>query len=169
MEGTELFRTATLTFKLLILLLAANGTPVLLHKLLGANWAWPVDGGARFWDGRPLFGASKTWRGVLGAVLLTGTAAALIGFPFWLGAVFGGSAMCGDLFSSFIKRRLGVPPSGMALGLDQMPESLFPLLAVRSELALSAGYIAWLVLSFLLLELVLSRILYAMNIREQPH
>jgi hypothetical protein len=169
MEGTELLRTATLTFKLLLLLLAANGTPVLLHKVLGTRWAWPVDGGTRFRDGRPVFGTSKTWRGLLGAVLLTGAAAALIGFPFWLGAVFGGCAMLGDLFSSFLKRRLGVPPSGMALGLDQMPEALFPLLAVRGELALGAGYIAWLVLTFLILELVLSRILYSLHIRDQPH
>ncbi len=169
MESTELFRTAILTFKLLFLLLAANGAPVLLNKILGSWGAWPVDGGARLKDGHPVFGASKTWRGLFGAILLAGAAAVLVGLPFWLGALFGGSAMLGDLFSSFFKRRLGVPSSGMALGLDQVPESLLPLLAVRSELALGTGYIAWLVLIFLILELALSRILYALHIRDQPH
>jgi hypothetical protein len=158
-----------LTFKLLFLLLVANGAPILLNKALNARYAWPVDNGACFHDGRPVLGPSKTWRGLAAAVLLTGPAAVLVGLPFGLGVLFGGCAMLGDLFSSFLKRRVGVPPSGMALGLDQVPESLFPLLAVRGELALDAGYILWLVLAFLLLELVLSRILYALRIREHPH
>jgi hypothetical protein len=158
-----------LTFKLLFLLMVANGAPILLNKALSARYAWPVDNGARFRDGRPLLGPSKTWRGLAAAVLLTGPAAVLVGLPFGLGVLFGGCAMLGDLFSSFLKRRAGVPPSGMALGLDQVPESLFPLLAVRGELALDAGYIAWLVMAFLLLELVLSRLLYTLRIRDQPH
>jgi hypothetical protein len=158
-----------LTFKLLFLLITANGAPILLNRALGPCCAWPVDAGVCLRDGRPLLGASKTWRGLLAAVLLAGSAAVLVGFPFWLGVLFGGCAMLGDLFSSFLKRRLGVPSSGMALGLDQVPESLFPLLAVRSELALETGYILWLVMAFLILELALSRILYALRIREQPH
>jgi hypothetical protein len=162
-------RTTMLTFKLIFLLLVANGAPILLNKILSTRYAWPVDGGAHCRDGRPLLGPSKTWRGLAAAVLLTGPAAALVGLPFGLGVLFGGCAMLGDLLSSFLKRRAGVPPSGMALGLDQVPESLFPLLAVRGELALDAGYIAWLVMAFLLLELVLSRLLYALRIREQPH
>jgi hypothetical protein len=158
-----------LTFKLLLLLLAANGAPILIRKILGTRYAWPLDSGARFRDGRPLLGPSKTWRGLLAALAMTGFIAVLLGLPFGLGMLFGGCAMLGDIFSSFLKRRLGVPSSGMALGLDQVPESLFPLLAVRSELGLGTGYILWLVLTFLLLELVLSRILYALHIREQPH
>ena len=157
-----------LTFKLLLLLLVANGAPVLLRKALKARWAWPVDGGALLRDGRPLLGPSKTWRGLAAAPALTGAAAWLLGLPFGLGALFGACAMLGDLASSFVKRRLGVPSSGMALGLDQVPESLFPLLAVRSELGLGPGYIAWLVAAFLLVELALSRVLYALHIREQP-
>jgi hypothetical protein len=38
-------------------------------------------------------------------------------------------AMLGDLFSGFVKRRLGMGPSDKALGLDYVPESLLPLLA----------------------------------------
>jgi hypothetical protein len=45
--------------------------------------------------------------------------------------------MAGDLFSSFLKRRLNLPPSSPALGLDQVPESLFPLLACRYSLPLT--------------------------------
>lgn len=158
-----------LTLKLMFLLGAANGAPILLKKWLGGRFGWPVDGGALFLDGRPLLGPSKTWRGLLAALLLTGSAAVLVDLPFGLGVWFGGCAMLGDLCSSFFKRRLGVPSTGMVLGLDQVPESLFPLLAVRGELALESGYIAWLVVTFLLLDLVLSRVLYVLRIREQPH
>lgn len=77
--------------------------------------------------------------------------------------------MLGDLFSSFLKRRLGIPASGMALGLDQIPESLFPLLAVRAELGLELIQIAGLVAGFLFAELVVSRILFQLRIREQPY
>jgi hypothetical protein len=155
--------------KLLFLLMIANGAPILLNKWLGRRYAWPVDGGLRFFDRRPLFGPSKTLRGMVAAVALTGPVATVLGIPFELGLLVGGSAMLGDLFSSFFKRRLGMPPSGMAIGLDQIPEALFPLLAVRSELALEQADIFWLVMLFLLLELVVSRILFALHIRDQPH
>lgn len=159
----------TLTLTLLFLLVVANGTPILLRKALKARYAWPVDGGSCYFDGRPLLGPSKTWRGVAAAVPTTAAAAWALGLPPGLGVLVGGGAMLGDLFSSFLKRRLGVTSSGMALGLDQVPESLFPLLAVRTELGLEPGYIAALVMAFLVLELALSRILFELHIREQPH
>ncbi|BBA36257.1 uncharacterized protein sS8_4327 [Methylocaldum marinum] len=158
-----------LAFKLLFLLMAANGAPILVNKGLGERLAWPIDGGARFIDRRPLFGSSKTWRGLITAIPVTGVAAVGVGLPFELGLCVGAAAMLGDLFSSFIKRRLGVPASGMALGLDQIPESLFPLLAVRVELGLELIQIAGLVAGFVFLELVVSRILFQLRIREQPY
>lgn len=158
-----------LTLKLLFLLMAANGVPILVNKGLGERLAWPIDGGAHFVDRRPLFGSSKTWRGFIAAIPVTGLAAAGVGFPFELGLCIGATAMLGDLFSSFIKRRLGVPASGMALGLDQIPESLFPLLAVRVELGLELIHVAGLVVGFTFLELVVSRILFQLRIREQPY
>jgi CDP-archaeol synthase len=52
------------------------------------------------------------------------------------------TAMAGDLLSSFVKRRFGLAPSSKATGLDQIPEALFPLLACRSALSLTALDIA---------------------------
>jgi CDP-2,3-bis-(O-geranylgeranyl)-sn-glycerol synthase len=77
--------------------------------------------------------------------------------------------MAGDLFSSFIKRRLRIPSGGMALGLDQVPESLFPLLGCMSILGLDLTSVAVLVLAFLVLELALSRLLHRFGIRERPY
>jgi len=158
-----------LTFKLLFLLMAANGAPILINKGLGGRLAWPIDGGAYFVDRRPLFGSSKTWRGLIVAIPITGLAAAVLGLPFELGVWIGAAAMLGDLFSSFLKRRLDVPSSGQAIGLDQIPESLFPLLAVRVELGLELTYVAGLVIAFVFLDLVLSRLLFQLRIRQKPY
>jgi CDP-2,3-bis-(O-geranylgeranyl)-sn-glycerol synthase len=79
------------------------------------------------------------------------------------------TAMLGDLLSSFIKRRLGMASSSMALGLDQIPESLLPLLAVAETFELSGSTIAWTVAGFVVLELTLSPIFYWLGIRNQPY
>lgn len=154
---------------LLLLLGVANGTPVFAKKLLGNAFAYPLDAGLRFFDGRPLFGPSKTVRGLLLALLLTTLAAPLIGLHWAIGLTVGACAMLGDLVSSFSKRRLGRASSSQAFGLDQIPESLFPLLAVQRPLGLHAAEIALLVGAFLVLELLLSRLLYRFHIRERPY
>ena len=84
----------------LILLLVANGTPVLATRLLGQRLAWPLDCGLKLPDGRPLLGRSKTVRGVLLSILVTTAAAPLLGLPWWAGTVAGAAAMAGDLLSS---------------------------------------------------------------------
>src|ERR1700756_4700482 len=123
--------------QLLILLMLANGTPVIAKKVLGGGYSYPLDGNLTFADGRPVFGRSKTIRGVALAVLVTTAGAPLIGLGWRIGLLVGSFAMAGDLFSSFCKRRLGLPPSSRASGLDQIPEALFPLLACRNPLSLT--------------------------------
>jgi CDP-2,3-bis-(O-geranylgeranyl)-sn-glycerol synthase len=154
---------------LLALLAAANGAPIIGRAVLGERFGWPLDGGVRFLDGRPLFGPTKTVRGIVLALVLTPPAAALLGLGWTNGLSIAAAAMAGDLLSSFTKRRLGLPPSSRALGLDQVPESLLPLLLVREPLALSAAEILGLVAAFVVLELLLSRLLYRLHIREQPY
>ncbi|HEY9198504.1 MAG TPA: CDP-archaeol synthase [Gammaproteobacteria bacterium] len=158
-----------LAIKLLLLLITANGAPVLARYLLGSRWGRPVDAGATFSDGQPLFGPSKTWRGVIAALLVTPVIAWLLFLPPGVGLLFAAAAMLGDLLSSFIKRRLRIPSSSMALGLDQIPESLLPLLAVRAQFYLEPLDIVQLTLAFMALELALSQLLYHLRIRKQPY
>ena len=108
--------------KLLVLLTVANGTPVIAAKIFGNNSALPLDGNVTLSDGRPLFGSSKTLRGVLLSILLTTACAPLIGLDWKVGSVVALTAMIGDLFSSFVKRRLGMDNSSQFTGLDQIPE-----------------------------------------------
>ena len=158
-----------LILQLLILLLVANGTPVIARMALGKYFSYPLDGGIKLFDGEPLFGSSKTVRGLLSSILLTAACAPIIGLEWQTGVVVGSTAMAGDLFSSFLKRRLRRPPSSRATGLDQVPESLFPFLACRSMLGLTAADVAAGVLLFFIGEIVLSRLLYKLHVRKRPY
>lgn len=155
--------------QVLLLLFVANGAPVVARLLLSEHLSLPVDFGRRFVDGRPLFGNSKTWRGLFAAIILSTLVGLLLGFPFYIGALFGFYVMLGDLIASFIKRRCGIEPSGQALGLDQIPESLLPLLLLKSSLELSWSDIVIAVALFVILELLLSRLLYHLHIRKRPY
>jgi CDP-diglyceride synthetase len=155
--------------QLLVLSTLANGTPVVAKKIFGPRFARPLDGGVIFFDGRPLFGPSKTIRGVVLSILITTAGAPLIGLDLTIGAIAASAAMAGDLFSSFVKRRLNFPPSSQALGLDQVPESLFPMLACRDALSLTIADIALGIGIFFIGELILSRLLYRVHLRDTPY
>ena len=153
----------------LLLLLVANGAPVLASKLLADRAAWPIDAGLVLADGRPLLGASKTWRGLLAAMLATALAGGLLGVGWGLGAWFGLLAMLGDLAASFTKRRLGIPPSGRARFLDQLPEALLPLAVLREPLGLDWADVLIAASAFTLFEWLVSPWLYRLHIRQRPY
>lgn len=158
-----------LILQLLFLLMLANGTPLITKKLLGRRYSRPLDGNLRFADGRPLFGPSKTIRGVVLAVLATTAGAPLIGLGWEIGLLVGSCAMVGDLISSFSKRRLAMPSSSRASGLDQLPESVLPLLACRVALPLTLADIVLCAVLFWVGEVLLSRLLYAVRLRDRPY
>lgn len=154
--------------QLVVLLIVANGAPVLLRYLLGAP-GHPVDGGLMLSDGRYLLGGSKTWRGLIVAILAAGLVSGIMGLGWWFGLAFGLAAMLGDLLSSFAKRRLGLEAGDRALGLDQLPEALLPtLLAIKQ---LDAGWVSALgaAVVFTLLNVWGSPLLYRLGIRHRPH
>jgi len=159
----------TLELFVLLLLLTANGVPILVHLVLGDRWGWPLDGGWQFIDGQPLLGASKTVVGVVGALLASTLLALFLDLGWRIGLLIGGVAMLGDLLSSFFKRRMGLRPSAMALGLDQVPESLLPLMACAPLLDLTWTQVLLLTLVFVVLEIILSRVAYYIGIRKQPY
>ena len=71
----------------LLLLAIANGTPVVIKRLLGDFLAHPLDGGRTFVDGRPLFGSSKTIRGVATSMVATAAFAPVFGVTLTTGLV----------------------------------------------------------------------------------
>jgi CDP-2,3-bis-(O-geranylgeranyl)-sn-glycerol synthase len=158
-----------LILNVLVLLVLANATPVIARRVLAERFAWPLDGGMQYFDGRPLFGSSKTVRGVVASILVTGAGGALMGLGWKVGVVIGTLSMAGDLFSSFLKRRMKLPPSSRALGLDQVPESLFPLLACQGMLELTVTEIVSVVTIFFLGDVVFSPLFFKWKIRKRPY
>ena len=139
---------------LLGLILLANGLPALLGLLLGTASA--IDGNRTLADGRPLLGPSKTWRGLVVALVGTTSGGVALGLPWTLGLKVAAGAMLGDLTASFIKRRLCYPASAPVPLLDQIPEALLPALLVKAELALTWSDLAVVTLAFALADLGLT-------------
>ena len=154
---------------LLVLVGAANTAPLVAKKLLGERWSTPIDGGLVLADGAPLFGASKTVRGLIVGILAPMLIAPLVGHSLAHGAIIGVGAMAGDLLSSFCKRRLKLAPSSRASGLDQLPEVLLPAWLVRGAFHLSAGEIAVAAAAFFALEVALSKLAFRLNLRDRPY
>jgi len=96
----------------------ANAAPVIF------GGGTPIDFGKNFLDGKPIFGSHKTIRGFF-AGLIVGTLVgfgqnAAFQFNVLLGFVLSLGALVGDLFDSFIKRRLGFPPGSSFPIADQL-------------------------------------------------
>ncbi|NWG11661.1 CDP-2,3-bis-(O-geranylgeranyl)-sn-glycerol synthase [Candidatus Bathyarchaeota archaeon] len=96
----------------------ANAIPVVAG---GDN---PLDLGKKFFDGQPIFGKNKTFRGFFSG-LVVGTAVGLaesmiFGYPFLFGFILSLGALLGDLAGAFIKRRLELSPGNMLPIVDQL-------------------------------------------------
>lgn len=153
----------------LILISAANGAPVIARKLFGARFAQSVDGGILLPDRRPLFGPSKTWRGLAAAVACSAAIAPLLGLSVALSAGFGTLSIGADLLASFTKRRLGYAPSSRARLLDVFPEALLPTLVLHSALNLGKWDVLVTLLIFFVLEASVSPLLFRLHIRNRPY
>jgi CDP-2,3-bis-(O-geranylgeranyl)-sn-glycerol synthase len=114
-----------------LLVSAALSAVILRYDLLPALRR-PIDAGAS-WRGRRLFGDSKTWRGVIVAVVGStvtvvgqrllahrAPALAIVDYrdldPVAFGAAMGLGAMLGEPPNSFVKRRLGIAPGKTTKG-----------------------------------------------------
>jgi len=158
-----------LEFKLLLTLIAVNGIPVVLHLCLGDRFSRPIDGGVLLTDGYPLFGSSKTWRGLLFGSIGAAIIAILFGFSLGFAIAFAVLSLLGDLLSSFIKRRMKLVPGSRSIGLDQIPEALLPLIAGVYWLDYGLTTIVIVTLSFCILNILSSPVLALFAIRKHPH
>lgn len=156
-------------FKLFLLLLIANGAPILARLIFASRFNLALDGGRTTAQGNRWLGPSKTVRGLLAAISATTIGAVLLGLSWQTGVIIGLLAMLGDIATSFTKRRLGLPSSSQAVGLDQVPESLLPMLYGKSNLDLGWSSVVAVVAAFWISEVLLSRLLYLLGIRRHPY
>ena len=115
----------------------ANSSPTVLGK--GSRYNFPLDRGRVFLDGRRIIGDSKTVRGLIGGIcagLFIGFIQFLIrdpepvlGFLDTMNRTFllALGTHLGDLFGSFIKRRLNINPGGAFPIIDQLGFLVFAL------------------------------------------
>ena len=155
--------------QLVLLIIIANGAPILIRVLLKNSFNLAVDFGHRLPDNNPIFGPSKTWRGIFAALIATSTAAWLLGYSPEIGFLVAVYAVLGDLLSSFIKRRLAMKPSSQALLLDQVPESFFPAIMTMQVFKLNIFSVMLLVLIFIIIELTVSYVFYQWGVRKRPY
>ncbi|MEM2969903.1 MAG: CDP-2,3-bis-(O-geranylgeranyl)-sn-glycerol synthase [Candidatus Bathyarchaeia archaeon] len=110
----------------------ANGAPVLF------GGGKPIDGGRKFRDGKPIFGSHKTVRGFISGIIIgtfvgwiQETYGLSVGLPqgsMILGFIMSLGALIGDLFGSFIKRRMNLEPGAHLPLSDQLDFVLAALL-----------------------------------------
>lgn len=141
-----------------------------------------------------LFGANKTWRGLLLMPLLTAIGACLLwpaeqfwqqlGWisPFttsalWLAGLCGGLGyVLAELPNSFIKRRLGIAAGAtpeknrrLFLAMDQLDSALGAALAYMIVPGIGIGVAICYVFSFPLVALAVKRLLFVAGLKAQPH
>ena len=149
----------------------------------------PIDLGKKFIDGRRILGDGKTFRGLLSGIfggVLTGfvqyNVEKLVGinlyskFPledvltfFFL---FSFGSLMGDIFGSFIKRRIGIERGGKAPILDQVDFLIFSFLfAYLHEVFKELFRIEIIILAFLItpiLHRLTNFIAYLLKLKDVP-
>ncbi|MGB9740567.1 MAG: CDP-2,3-bis-(O-geranylgeranyl)-sn-glycerol synthase [Candidatus Bathyarchaeia archaeon] len=84
----------------------------------------PLDFNKKFFDGRPIFGKNKTYRGFFSGLLVgtfTGFVESLFfNYPPLFGILLSLGALFGDLAGAFLKRRLGLAPGELLPIIDQI-------------------------------------------------
>ncbi|MBR9871157.1 MAG: CDP-archaeol synthase [Gammaproteobacteria bacterium] len=158
-----------LSLELFVLLVMANGVPVVVARLFQHHGDWPVDAGLTWGDGRPLLGPSKTWRGLASGTLAGSLFSIWFELGWFFGAFFGALSLLGDLLSSFIKRRVGMGSSARAVWLDQLPEAVLPMFMAWLWFPLPLWEAAAIAVLFALSNMLFSPLLYRLGIRKQPH
>ena len=73
------------------------------------------------------------------------------------------------LLGKRVKRRFGLVPGSRFTGLDQIPEALIPALAGTRLLALGVYDVFLVVVLFFVGEILLSRLLFRLTIRQRPY
>jgi len=137
----------------LLLIVIANAAAWATARVLGDEWAAPLDFGITLRDGTRLLGDHKTWRGLVGGAIACGFVTENLQLGLLRGVVFGTLAMLGDAASSFVKRRLRLGPGAEVPGLDQLPEALLPLLVLQRPLGLGLMECLAIAVAFALLDL----------------
>ncbi len=165
----------------------ANASPVFANKIPGFNrWQTPLDFGKSY-RGKRILGDNKTWRGLLGGVIVGSLTGGLIyavnpNFinqlkivplaPFVdtlvIGGMLGFGALVGDAVESFFKRQAGVAPGKSWFPFDQVDYIIGGLVFTIPLVQLTPlGYV-WIFIVWFSMHLVVSYIGYLLHFKDTP-
>lgn len=156
----------------------ANPVPVI------AGGGTPIDFGRNFFfDGRPVFGAGKTWRGAFSGII-AGTLIAyfqgIIGenwglasqgfvpMTLKLGLLLSAGAIFGDIVKSFFKRRLGIKQGQKMPVADQLDFVFGALLFASLEATVSIPMLIVLIVITPFLHRLTNIFAYKRGLKEVP-
>ena len=142
--------------EVLLLIVVANAAPVIAALIFSNHGTLAIDFGKKLKDQQYIFGVTKTWRGLLSSILITSLTAMVLGFSYITGVYIAVFSMLGDLLSSFIKRRFKKNSSTRIIFLDQIPESLLPVIFMTQLIMLNLMQAIAIIISFIIIELILS-------------
>jgi CDP-2,3-bis-(O-geranylgeranyl)-sn-glycerol synthase len=168
----------------------ANGVPVLVAQIPWLKkFEAPMDLGKTY-RGKRIFGAHKTWRGFIAAVLTSTLvlwwqqlAAQHFGWAQWLtsgevdyatlptllmGPIFGASALIGDAVESFLKRQRGTPPGHGWFPWDQLDYIIAAAIATSPFVPLSLWQYVWVFGFWFTIHIVSSYLGYLGGIKDRP-
>jgi len=157
----------------------ANATPVPFSRMLKKTT--PIDGRRYAWDGRRLLGDGKTWEGLFSGI----AGGTLIGTILYLAGNLGGfrsisepiilsmGAMIGDIFGSFLKRRIGLKRGELAPGLDQLGFLIIALIISAAIYGVPSWFnpvtLACILVITAILHLSTNFIAYLLKLKDRPY
>ena len=161
--------------------IGANMTPVFVKGVF-KKLAVPVDFGKKI-NGKPIFGANKTYRGIIFGVLVAILIAyaqyilysygffrkfSLLDYSNWpaVGFLVGFGVMSGDLANSFFKRRLGIKPGRPFFPFDQLNAAIGGIIFISFVYTPPFGVITAVIISSFVMSLIINLLGYYLGLRE---
>lgn len=164
----ELARLIIEALKFIFPAYCANAVPV----ITGGGLA--LDFGKKFFDGKPIFGKNKTFRGFFSG-LAVGAAVGFVesvffDYPIAFGLLLSLGALFGDLTAAFTKRRLGLSPGDLLPVVDQVN---FVIGAILFSLPICLHTLSWELLVAVLIvtppiHLLTNFVAYKLGLKSNP-
>lgn len=156
----------------------SNMMPVFASKLPWLKkWNTPIDFGQTY-NGKPIFGPHKTWRGLVCGVLGGTLVGAILPhefiahyYPAWSVAVaasMSSGALMGDAIKSYFKRRANIRSGGTWFPFDQLDYIVGGLLCILPFGIPSVGLVATITASYFCLVIAVTHIGYWLGLKESP-
>lgn len=167
----------------------ANAAPVFsAHLPLISRLDAPIDGG-RSWRGNRVFGAHKTWRGLVSGIIVATLTLWIQQLLFihteWasvftaqvdyaalpvllLGPAFAIGALGGDVLESFFKRHRGIRSGKPWFPFDQLDYIIGSVLLSLFFVILTPLQYVWIVIIWFLLHLAFSYIGFRLGLKDEP-